>query len=507
MNLRKLMALVTVTALLACNAALAADNTIIAPVVPSVSAAESKTSVGINIEQRHYETSNSFVDAEIPLITGLSDIKFQEELNSRILAQAEKDEKELVQMADKDAELSAKSGFQFRPYGLYIRYSIKSLEPVLSFITTSYVQTPGTGNPRLDCYNIDTRTMKELSLSDLFKKDSDYVSRINEDIREQIRVTMETDSHIYFTGKNGFSTISQNQKFYVHDGELVIVFSKYEIAPGASGQPEFHLPLSRYRDLLLEVEPLMYEGSYYNESYGFSFKMPPLWKGKVSISETFGADGALAKTYFSYVPADKTLSPAKLVTLSVYNSETFTETSGKNSGIQLSLNGAYVHTADIGANPFAKGTTAALEYERFLQALDGINDLFSVTDVRNEIDQTAKTNSKEKVLINGKAVKLNNLIYPNRSNVLMAPLRQTAEALGYEVKWNDEARQAELIRAAQYITVLPGKDQYGFAKMVVKLGVAAEIKDDRTYVPVSFFSEVLKLKAFVGPDQVVTISE
>lgn len=38
----------------------------------------------------------------------------------------------------------------------------------------------------------------------------------------------------------GFKGISENQNFYINDAnQIVVVFDKYKIAPGSSGEPEF----------------------------------------------------------------------------------------------------------------------------------------------------------------------------------------------------------------------------------------------------------------------------
>ena len=44
-------------------------------------------------------------------------------------------------------------------------------------------------------------------------------------------------------GVDYFTEIDANQKFYINsDGNIVIGFEKYEVAPGAAGNPEFEIP-------------------------------------------------------------------------------------------------------------------------------------------------------------------------------------------------------------------------------------------------------------------------
>lgn len=94
----------------------------------------------------------------------------------------------------------------------------------------------------------------------------------------------------------------------------------------------------------------------------------------------------------------------------------------------------------------------------------------------------------------GKTIKvLENQIYKNEENVLMIPLREFGEALGYEVTWDGEKRAAQLTKGAQWTEVVIGKDVYNFAKMIVKLGTAPVLKEATTYVPLNFLEDVLQM--------------
>lgn len=86
------------------------------------------------------------------------------------------------------------------------------------------------------------------------------------------------------------------------------------------------------------------------------------------------------------------------------------------------------------------------------------------------------------------------------NDVEMIPLRLLGESLGYEVKWSQETKTAELAKGAQWTAVTIGKDNYNFAKMLIKLGVAPELIDSTTYVPSSFIEEVLRVKVEVIPE-------
>ncbi len=112
-----------------------------------------------------------------------------------------------------------------------------------------------------------------------------------------------------------------------------------------------------------------------------------------------------------------------------------------------------------------------------------------------------------KIIINGEEIELENLLYKNEESAVMVPLRQIVEELGYKVSWDQETFSAELIRDAQWTRVTIGKDNYNFAKMLIKLGTAPELKDSRTYVPISFLQEVLIANVEVTMDGVLKINQ
>jgi len=100
----------------------------------------------------------------------------------------------------------------------------------------------------------------------------------------------------------------------------------------------------------------------------------------------------------------------------------------------------------------------------------------------------------DKIYINGKEIRLDNEIFENENGVKMLPLRQIAEALGYEIKWDNDSKMVELIRGAHYITATIGSNNYSFAKMIVRLNTSPILRDSRSFVPFDFLEEVLQLK-------------
>ncbi|CUX63401.1 Anti-sigma-V factor RsiV [Clostridium sp. C105KSO15] len=90
-------------------------------------------------------------------------------------------------------------------------------------------------------YNIDLKSGKLLSLGDVLGED--YINRANDSINSQIEEKSKEIGIPFFTPEEGgFVSISDETKFYMKDnGNPVIVFDKYEIAPGAAGAVEFEI--------------------------------------------------------------------------------------------------------------------------------------------------------------------------------------------------------------------------------------------------------------------------
>lgn len=109
-----------------------------------------------------------------------------------------------------------------------------------------------------------------------------------------------------------------------------------------------------------------------------------------------------------------------------------------------------------------------------------------------KFDQREVTN-KETVIINNEEVILLDEIYETKDGVVMIPLRQIVEALGYKVDWNGKEQAIEITKGPQWSRFKVGENNYNFAKMAMKLEKAPELKNEKTYVPMSILNEVLRL--------------
>ncbi len=104
---------------------------------------------------------------------------------------------------------------------------------------------------------------KLLELTDLFLEESDYVSVISSEILRQMQEQVQNnEGRYYITGlgwleETCFHEIAPDQNFYLNEeNQLVIVFEKYEVAPGSMGLPEFVLDTEVIREILRQPSVL-----------------------------------------------------------------------------------------------------------------------------------------------------------------------------------------------------------------------------------------------------------
>jgi len=80
----------------------------------------------------------------------------------------------------------------------------------------------------------------------------------------------------------------------------------------------------------------------------------------------------------------------------------------------------------------------------------------------------------------------------DEDGTVMVPVRAVAEALGYQVSWQQKSKTVTLNGEISFSI---GKDAYTLkGGEPVELGTAPALKDSRTFVPLSFFTELLKAK-------------
>ena len=132
-----------------------------------------------------------------------------------------------------------------RQMDIIVDYDVKyQKSPILSLELTTAKGWVAASEER-HYYNLNVLEGKELKLEDLLG--DDYINICNAEIDRQIKEQLANDESLSYFGYGdneltdaSFRTIDENTDFYINsDGQVVIVFPEYSIAPGYMGWREF----------------------------------------------------------------------------------------------------------------------------------------------------------------------------------------------------------------------------------------------------------------------------
>ena len=151
----------------------------------------------------------------------------------------------LIKQYNEDMKASEGKG----NYAVDTSYQVITNNDKIFTLRIDTVVAMGGSNSFSKFYHIDKESGRVITLKDLFKEDADYITAISNSIKQQMKGQMEADESItYFLDNEetkawNFVKIKGDQNFYFNkDGELVMAFDKYEVAPGYMGMVEFAIP-------------------------------------------------------------------------------------------------------------------------------------------------------------------------------------------------------------------------------------------------------------------------
>lgn len=189
------------------------------------------------------------MEIKVPAITNMENKTLESTLNKKYLAESKKLYNDFMAEIE---EVKKNGGGHL---GVESGYDVKTDNDQILAVGRYVVSTVNSYSE----YTYDTVDMKNellIILPSLFKDDS-YMNLINENIKEQMRRQMDRDPDKFYwlDDEMGFKTIAKDQSFYINDkGKLVIVFNKYEVAPGYMGVCEFTIPTDVIANALASKE-------------------------------------------------------------------------------------------------------------------------------------------------------------------------------------------------------------------------------------------------------------
>ncbi|SDF67543.1 protein of unknown function [Paenibacillus sp. cl6col] len=184
---------------------------------------------------------------KVPAITNMDNKALETAINNKYL---EENKKLYNDFKDEMEEVKKSGGGHI---GVESGYEVKTDNNQILAIGRYVANTVGTSSTTFTYNTIDKQNQLLITLPSLFK-DNSYIQLISENIKEQMKQQMKSDSDktYWLDGEMGFKTITHDQSFYINNnGKLVISFNKYDVAPGYMGVVEFIIPIKVIADVLV----------------------------------------------------------------------------------------------------------------------------------------------------------------------------------------------------------------------------------------------------------------
>ena len=200
----------------------------------------------VTVSEYTLDTRDQLIDVRLPALDLPENTDLEQRVNTEIRTRID----QVLQRAEdraravRDAYVETGGDAEdFIPVVIDVDYDIKCQnDQYLSFLLTE-TETRAAAYTEVYAYNIDLEAGRELTLRDVLGPD--YVELANAAVRAGIAAREAADPEAdFFHDQFGFTSISEDQLFYLNEnGEPVVVFEKYAIAPGYMGMPEFTVPL------------------------------------------------------------------------------------------------------------------------------------------------------------------------------------------------------------------------------------------------------------------------
>ena len=200
----------------------------------------------VTIRNYFYSDDNHEMDIDVPKIEGN-----ESEAVDYINKDVDELTKILADQFNKELEEIGNKGYS----GIYVDYEVVTNTDKWFTLKICVHEAAGSSNTYYKYYHIDKTDGKIVVLEDLFEADN-FATVLEDEIKRQMRKMMAEDSEKIYWVDNAeigqdFVTLDNEHNFYWNESnDLVIVFDKYEVAPGYMGTPEFTIKKEIITDIL-----------------------------------------------------------------------------------------------------------------------------------------------------------------------------------------------------------------------------------------------------------------
>ncbi len=197
------------------------------------------------------DDKDSYIEVRMPALETKGNTELEQRINYEIREKIDGILKEQEQRAEEYYRAFIETGGKeedFHKVLVNIDYKVTcSNEDIVSFYITKS-ETLASAYQEQFYYNIDLKTGKDISLSDMLGPG--YMEIANRSVKQQIEQRMAEDENMMYFGYGDdtdmlagrFESIDPDQEFYINSqGHVVIAFEKYAIAPGYMGIQEFEI--------------------------------------------------------------------------------------------------------------------------------------------------------------------------------------------------------------------------------------------------------------------------
>lgn len=184
----------------------------------------------ITFKEYQYISSSTNTYIRYPHIEGIKDLSIAAKINTII--------DDTVFNFLKEQPTSSTNCYDF-----YINYTVYHTDINIISFSLENLQIMASSYVKKIFFTFDVTTGQLYSISHFFN--SHYQTMVKDQIIDQVKKQIKENSSItYFMSKINALQITDTQPFYINkEGNIVIVFDKYQIAPGYMGTPTFTITI------------------------------------------------------------------------------------------------------------------------------------------------------------------------------------------------------------------------------------------------------------------------
>lgn len=154
-------------------------------------------------------------------------------------------EKELYEQAKKVYDYNQENRYPLMIFEIIKEYAVTyNYNNIISIYSDEYIFEGGAhGNTLRYSQNWNLQQGRMIELSELYKRNPNYVSEILKEINNQIKDNIQKGKNIYFEDPCCLtSAMFRVENYYLYGEFIAIFYQQYDIAPYSSGIQVFYMP-------------------------------------------------------------------------------------------------------------------------------------------------------------------------------------------------------------------------------------------------------------------------